>query len=326
MKLNKELAEVVRRHMVPVVLTPMAKGMLPENHPCYAGVLFHALSDHVALTYRDADCVIGIGYDPVEFNYEEWMPDVPLVHLDTSPADIDKGYHLACDVVGDLRQSLGYLAKMAQVETAWDLDAVAKNREMMFESLKPRPGSFGPRAALAVLREMMPQDGIMTCDVGAHTHLIGQQWLTPAPGLQIMTNGWSSMGFGVPAAIAAKLCLPERTVACVSGDGGFLMMAGEMITARRLGLNVVFVVLADNELSLIHVKQERKGYEPYGTRLFNGDLFASDHLFGVPVLTVTDAGGMREALRKAFSGDGPCIVEAVIDGTEYGELVARRNK
>jgi thiamine pyrophosphate-dependent acetolactate synthase large subunit-like protein len=77
---------------------------------------------------------------------------------------------------------------------------------------------------------------------------------------------------------------------------------------------------------LIHVKQERKGYEPYGARLFNGDLFASDHLFGVPVLTVTDVSEMREALKKAFSGDGPCIVEAVIDGAEYSELVARRNK
>ena len=326
MRLNKELAEVVQRHTVPVVLTPMAKGMVPENHPCYAGVLFHALSDHVAKTYRDADCVIGIGYDPVEFNYEEWMPDVPLIHLDTSPADIDKDYDLACDVVGDLRQSLSYLADMAPVETAWDLDALARNREVMFESLMPGPGSFGPRAALAVLREILPQDGIMTCDVGAHTHLIGQQWPTPAPGLQIMTNGWSSMGFGVPAAIAAKLCLPERAVACVSGDGGFSMMAGEMITARRLGLKVVFVVLADRGLSLIHVKQERSGYEHYGARLSDGDLFASDHLFGVPVFTVTDGGGMREALKEAFSSEGPCIIEAVIDGGEYGELVARRNK
>jgi len=326
MKLNKELVEVAQRHMVPVVLSPMAKGMLPENHPCYAGVLFHALSDHVALTYRDADLVIGIGYDPVEFNYEEWMPDVPLVHLDTCPADIDRDRHPTCDVVGDLRQSLAYLAKMAPVETTWDLAAVAKNRERMFESLRPRAGGFGPRAALAVLREIMPQDGIMTCDVGAHTHLIGQQWPTPAPGLQIMTNGWSSMGFGVPAAIAAKLCLPERAVACVSGDGGFLMMAGEMVTARRLGLNVVFVVLADNELSLITVKQERREYEHSGVRLFNGDFFASNHLFGVPILTVTDIDEMRGALQKAFSGDGPCIVEAVVDGTEYGELIARRYK
>jgi len=134
------------------------------------------------------------------------------------------------------------------------------------------------------------------------------------------------MGFGVPAAIAAKLCLPERVVACVSGDGGFLMMAGEMVTARRLGLNVVFVVLADNELSLITVKQERRGYEHSGIRLFNGDFFASNHLFGVPILKVTDIDEMRGALQKAFSGDGPCIVEAVVDGTEYGELIARRYK
>jgi len=172
----------------------------------------------------------------------------------------------------------------------------------------------------------MPRDGVMTCDVGAHTHLIGQMWPTPAPGLQIMTNGWSSMGFGVPTAIAAKLCLPDRAVACVSGDGGFLMMAGEMITARRLNLNVVFVVLADRELSLIHIKQEHRGHEHYGTKLYNGDFFGSNNIFGVPILTAKDADEMRKALGKAFSTDGPVIVEAVIDGTEYGELITGRYK
>jgi acetolactate synthase-1/2/3 large subunit len=141
-----------------------------------------------------------------------------------------------------------------------------------------------------------------------------------------MTNGWSSMGFGVPAAMAAKLSLPERAVVCVSGDGGFLMMAGEMITARRLGLNVVFVVLADNELGLIRVKQERKDCEPCGTRLCDGEFIGSDRLFGVPVLTVRDAGEMPERLERAFSMPGPCIVEAVIDGTEYGDLVSRGHK
>ncbi len=323
MKLNTLLAEVVDTHGIPVVLTPMAKGMLPETHPCYAGVLFHALSNEVARIYRQADLVVGIGYDPVEFNYEDWMPDVPLISLDTSPADIDESHQLALDVVGDLRYSLEYLAEMPPVTTEWDLEEVARNREMMFEALKPKPGTFGPRAALAVLREMLPQDGIMTCDVGAHTHLIGQQWPTPAPGLQIMTNGWSSMGFGVPSALAAKLCLPDRAVACVSGDGGFLMMGGEMVTARRLGLNVVFVVLADTELSLITVKQERKGYRSTGTRLFNGGLLASEHLFGVPIYSVHDMNEMRHALQRAFSAKGPAIVEAMVDGAEYHELIAR---
>ena len=324
LKLNDLLLSVAQKHMIPIVLTPMAKGMLPEDHPCYAGVLFHALSDHVALTYRQADLVIGIGYDPVEFNYEQWMPDVPLIHLDSSPADIDAAYDLACDVVGDLRQSLNYIARMAPVKTDWDFDALGKRRQRMFRSLEAN--TFGPRDALTILREVMPQDGIMTCDVGAHTHLIGQMWTTPAPGLQIMTNGWSSMGFGVPSAIAAKLCLPDRAVACVSGDGGFLMMAGEMITARRLNLNVVFVVLADRELSLIHVKQKRKGYKHYGTRLYDGDFFASDCIFGVPVSTAGNGNEMREALNRAFAASGPVIVEAVIDGAEYKELMAREYK
>ena len=326
MKLNILLDEVVEKHRIPVVLTPMAKGMLPENHPCYAGVLFHALSHEVARTYREADLVVGIGYDPVEFNYEDWMPDVPLVSLDTSPADIDESHQLASDVVGHLRYSLEYLAKIPPVKTEWDFEEVARNREMMFEALKPPSGTFGPRAALAVLREMLPENGIMTCDVGAHTHLIGQQWPTPAPGLQIMTNGWSSMGFGVPAAIAAKLCLPDRSVTCVSGDGGFLMMAGEMVTARRLGLNVVFVVFADTELSLITVKQERKGYRSTGTRLFNGGLLASEHLFGVPIYSVRAVDEMRHALQRAFSAEGPAIVEAMVDGAEYHELIARGYK
>jgi acetolactate synthase-1/2/3 large subunit len=100
------------------------------------------------------------------------------------------------------------------------------------------------------------------------------------------------------------------------------MMAGEMMTARRLGLNVVFVVLADRGLSLIHVKQERSGYEHYGARLSDGDLFASEHLFGVPVFTAADASAMHKALKRAFSAEGPCIIEAVIDGAEYRELVA----
>ena len=80
------------------------------------------------------------------------------------------------------------------------------------------------------------------------------------------------MGFGIPSAIAAKLCRPDRQVVCVTGDGGFLMMAGEMVTAINLGTPVVFVILTDQNLQLIKIKQERKGFPQYGTRLF-GDAY-----------------------------------------------------
>ena len=321
------LLEILARHPIPVVLTPMGKGMVPENHPSYAGVLFHALSDQVAETYRQADLVVGVGYDPVEFNYEDWMPDAPLVHIDFQPADLDEDrYTLACDVVGDLRPALEKLAALSAQKNDWDLGALAERRERMFARLCPREGTFGPTAALAILRETLPDDGIMTCDVGAHTHVVGQLWRTPAPGLQIMTNGWSSMGFGIPSAIAAKLCCPERPVACVVGDGGFLMMVGEMATAQRLGVAVVFVLLTDHNQTLIRIKQERKNAPEYGTPL-HGDGYASAHtFFGVPVLAAQDAATYRAALREALAAGGPVIVEAFVDPAEYRELVLKGNK
>ena len=318
---------IAEKFGVPVVLTPMAKGMVPEGHPWYGGVLFHALSDRVAETTRLSDLVVGIGYDPVEFNYEDWLPSVPVIHIDTVPADLDTAsYGPACDVVGDIAGSLRRLAAVERAGTGWDLRALASRREAMFEALRPPRGSFGPRAALAVLREMLPDDGVMTCDVGAHTHLIGQAWRTPEPGLQLMTNGWSSMGFAVPSAIAAKLCLPDRAVACVVGDGGFLMMAGEMATAMRLGTHVVFVVLTDGNLSLIRVKQVHKGVVPYGTLLHGPGYASSGNFFGVPVLEAGTADAYAAALEEAFGMDGPVIVEARVDGGEYDHLVQRAHK
>ena len=214
---------------------------MPEDHPCYAGVFFHALSDHVAQTHQQADLIIAIGYDPVEFNYESWLPAVPVLSIDTVTADLDRSqYELACEIVGDIPRAVQMLARMVPDAKDWDLQALAARRQRLFQGLAPSSDRFGPCGALEVLRDVLPENGIMTCDVGAHTHLVGQKWLTPEPGLQIMTNGWSAMGFGLPAAIAAKLCRPNLTVCAVLGDGGFLMSAGELATAVRENLHIVF--------------------------------------------------------------------------------------
>ena len=196
----------------------------------------------------------------------------------------------------------------------------------MFARLAPSGPTFGPKAALAVLREVLPRDGVMTCDVGAHTHLIGQQWITPEPGLQIMTNGWSTMGFGLPAAIAAKLTCPDKEVCAVVGDGGFLMTVGELATAVRYDVKVVVVLLTDNDLALIRIKQEKKGKPIYGTVVRDGGDVGSATLFGVPVRSAADPDTFRQLLREAFAGDGPVIIEAVVDSREYDDVVLRKDK
>ena len=255
------------------------------------------------------------------------MPKVPLIHLDTTEADIDRSqYRQVYDVVGDIPHSLERLEALPAIDSGWDGAALIERKRKMFELLAPPPGSFGPRAALAILREILPQDGIMACDVGAHTHLIGQAWRTPAPGLQLMTNGCSSMGFGVPAAIAAKLCMPDRKVACVTGDGSFLMTAGEMAVARRRKLPIVFVVFTDQNLELIKLKQKRKGFPTNATILHDEDCPTADYVFGVPVVRADSAAQYREALEKAFAADGPVIVEARIDSSEYDSLIMRKHK
>jgi len=320
---------LLEKYNIPAVLTPMAKGMVPEDHPFYAGVLNHALGDIVGMVHQQADLVIGIGFDPVELNYEDWMPNVPLIHIDTTPADLDTElFNLGCDVVGDINETLKILAGLDCPKKEWNTRDLMNNKKDLFSKLKAAKNSFGVLSVLEKLREKLPDDGIMTCDVGAHLHVIGQQWETPAPDCQLMTNGCSSMGFAIPAAIAAKLSCPDRQVCCVVGDGGYYMMAGEMATALRLNRNIVFIVLIDSSLSLIQIKQQRKGNSAYGTQLDNQSMghLSSHTLFGVPVLHAKTLDEYMDALNEAFTKQGPVIIEAYINTSDYENLVLKGNR
>jgi acetolactate synthase I/II/III large subunit len=320
------LCQWLQRQGWPVVLSPMAKGFLGEDHPAYAGVVFHALSDVVAETIREADLVLALGYDPIEFNYEEWLPATPLIHVDTVPADVDASVPLVAEVVGDIGTVVRFLATLSPLPHHWDLHAVGTRRQRMFATLTAPRSRLAPSQVLGVIQELLPTDGYLTCDVGAHTHLIGQLWRTAAPGQLIMTNGWSSMGFGIPAALAAKLCRPEQPVVCVTGDGGFLMMVGEMATAARLRLPVVFVVLVDQHIQLITVKQERQGFQRYGTVLYPDSYTAPPHYFGVPVLTARTVAEVHDAVAHGLKASEPVIIEAMVDPSEYDSVILRRHK
>jgi len=319
---TQELRGFITRHRLPVVSTLMAKGQVPEEGPPFVGVVGRACRDIVAEFYQPADLVIAIGYDPVEFNYEEWMrKDLPLLPIDTVPADIASGYSVPCQVVGDIRSILKSLSGMEKLQHRWDLETLRSHRLKLHRALTPPQDNFSPHHALLAMREILPAEGILTADVGAHTHLIGQLWDTKGTGNLLVSNGWSSMGFAIPAAIAAKLILPERPVVACMGDGGFLMMLGEINTAVRLRLPVVFVVFRDSFLSLIKVKQSRKEYHRYGVELFGPGYTSSDNFFGAKVLVARTEEEFRHAFKRGLEGDEPLVIEAVVDPEEYDSLV-----
>jgi acetolactate synthase-1/2/3 large subunit len=321
--LKKDILTLLDQNRIPVVLTPMAKGLIPENHPCYAGVLFHALSDYLEDIYRKTDLVIGLGYDPVEYNYESWIPDVPLIHFDTRDTDMPVSIDVK-QFVGDPDEWFNILRNINTGSLIFESFIVNGIRDEMASVFNGFLSHFGPVSAMKILRDELPQDSIVTADVGSHLHLLGQYWQTPDPGNLIITNGWSSMGFGIPAALGVQLVKPESTVVCITGDGGFLMMAGELITAKRYNLPVIIVVFSDGELNLIKIKQSWQNLSPYGTSLYSGDLFGSDIFFGVEVLKADSSESMIKAVNKALSFDRPVIINAVIDPEDYKWLIVKQ--
>jgi acetolactate synthase I/II/III large subunit len=319
---TREMRAFVEKHRLPVVTTLMAKGHVPEDGPHAVGVVGRARRDLVAQFCRPADLVIAVGYDPVEFNYEDWVrKDLPIVHIDTVAADIAPGHSVPCQVVGDIRAILERLSSMAPLAHKWDLDGLGGHRQNLRHALTPAQPGFSPHHALLAMRELMPPDAVLVSDVGAHTHLIGQLWNTRGPGNFLVSNGWSSMGFAIPAAIAAKLVEPGRPVVACMGDGGYLMMVGEINTAVRLRLPVVFVVFRDRYLSLIRVKQTRKKFPWSGVELLGPDYQPSNNLFGAPVVVAEEEEAFRAALEQALEASGPVVVEAVVDPGEYDIII-----
>jgi len=321
--LKRRIREFLEIYPMPVVLTPMAKGLLSEDHPCYAGVLFHALSDYLEDIYEKTDLVIGLGYDPVEYNYESWLPDVPLVHFDTRVIELPEN-HECHRFTGPASEWFALLKNLNSGSLVFESATVRGIRDEMESVFNGFLSHFGPVTALKVLKEELPAETIVTADVGSHLHLIGQYWNTPSPERLIITNGWSSMGFGIPAALSAQLNRPGATVVCITGDGGFLMSAGEMMTARRYGLPVKIVVFSDGELNLIKLKQSWKELQPYGTDLYPGDMFGSDRYLGIRVIRASSEEEMRIAIREALQTEEPVIVNAVIDPEDYSWLVVKQ--
>jgi acetolactate synthase-1/2/3 large subunit len=322
MKSPALLRAFLERHSIPFGPTTMAKGLIDEDHPLAIGCIERAKRQVQRAFLRGADLIIGLGYDTVEVEYEAWAGSIPILHVDIERADVDRSINVAHEIIGDLDTTIERLAALPPIRNEWSPEALQRHREEFQRSLRPVTAHFSPHQAIDVVRQVLPRDGVLAFDVGAHTHQIASQWGAHAPRTFLITNGWSSMGFGIPAAIAAKIARPDLSVVCIVGDGCFQMTCGEVAVAKRLGLTIPFVVLDDRWLSLIRVKQERRNFAYYGTTVIPGAYTDPPaHYFGVPAVAARTPSALQSALRKAFSTDGPTVIEAIVDASHYSETV-----
>jgi acetolactate synthase-1/2/3 large subunit len=316
------LRRVVEHFGLPFASTTMAKGLVDEDHPLSLGCIERACRQIQRRLLRSADLIVGLGYDTVEVEYEAWIGDTPLLQIDIEPADVAASVRVVHQASGDLDHSLSRLAALPASANEWQKDMLAAHRQAFQAALRPAAKTFTAHAAIDAVRRALPREGLLAFDVGAHTHQIASQWTVHAPKTFQITNGWSSMGFGLPAAIAAKLARPDLPVVCLIGDGCFQMTCGELAAAKRLKLPLPVVVLDDRWLALIKVKQIRRQLPLYGTELQAEDYTTPPaHYFGVPAVGVTSAEALESAVRTALTAAGPTVIEAVVDSDHYLETV-----
>jgi acetolactate synthase I/II/III large subunit len=316
------LRRLIERHSLPFATTTMAKGMIDEDHRLALGCIERACRQVQRKLLHSADLIIGLGYDTVEVEYEAWIGETPLLQIDIEPVDVAPAVDLVHQVSGDLDASLAKLAALPPAANLWSAALLAEHRRGFRAALRPAVKSFSAHAAIDAVRRALPRAGLLAFDVGAHTHQIASQWTAHAPKTFQITNGWSSMGFGLPGAIAAKLARPDLPVVCLIGDGCFQMTCGEVATAKRLGLALPIVVLDDRWLALIKVKQIRRQFPLYGTELQAEDYREPPaHYFGVPAVAANSPAALEAAVKTALAAKGPTVIEAVVDSDHYVDTV-----
>jgi acetolactate synthase I/II/III large subunit len=301
----------------PVVVAPMAKGILPETHALYAGTLDMACNACVWDFLRGADLLLAVGFDAVEL-IKPWPITAATIHIDSVP-NSDQVYGAELEIVGDITSILEAIAAEPLGQPRWSEAEVAAHRaqlRVLYEAGRVA-GRMNPSDVVDVVRAAMPAQTLVSTDVGSHKLLVGQGWTTHAPRSVLMSNGLSSMGFSLPAAITAQLLDRTRPVVCFTGDGGLAMVQGELRVAASLKLAPIVVVFCDDSLNRIELKQSARRYPSWGTRIDATDIAMLAQAMGCDGVNVDSAAALERALAAPRATDRPLVIGARIDPAQY---------
>ena len=310
----------------PVATTFMAKGVMPSSHPLSLGTVGLKAHDLVAFGIDEADLVICVGYDMVEYDPAHWNPkhDKTIIHVDCSPAEVDTNYIVEAGVIGDLTDSLKRIAARCERPAA---KPMPKLREKIVKELNYHADDTGypvkPQKIISDIRKVLNPEDIVISDVGAHKMWMARMFQAEQPNTCIISNGFASMGIALPGAIAAKLVYPERNILAVAGDSGFMMNNQEIETAVRLGLNITVIIFNDNKYGLIEWHQLREYGRKSHIDVTNPDFVKFAESFGANGYKVESAEGLEDVLTTALNDGSVSIIDCPVDYSENMKLTAR---
>ncbi|MEN8258360.1 MAG: acetolactate synthase large subunit [Thermodesulfobacteriota bacterium] len=334
-KASKALRLFADQTHIPVTNTFMGKGAVSRQSERCLFTIGLQSQDHILCSLQQADLIITLGYDLVEYAPHLWSRHFnekegqKLIHIDCVPAETDEYYQVDLEIIGDLGMTLDLLNQnLSDHEPLINEDYVHTIRERQLEDFMAHKdddtkGSIRPQKILWDVRQVMGPDDIVLSDVGAHKMWIARYYQCDEPNTCLISNGFCSMGFALPGAIGAKIVHPERKVLAICGDGGFLMNVQELETARRIGANIVVMIWDDQGYGLIEWKQQNTFGRHTDLTFRNPDFIKLAEAFDCKGMRVENSADLHDALKEAFSQEVPVLLSVPIDYRENLKLSER---
>lgn len=315
---SKALTSFVEQTGIPFFNTQMGKGVIDERHPMFLGTA--ALSDYDFLhcAINRADLIINVGHDVIEkppfFMHEG---GTKVIHINFFPAQVDAVYFPQLNVVGDIRSSIEHIGSHITNKSNWDFSYYKRIKTEVESHLSKysKDSRFPtlPQRLVHIVREELPDDGIVTLDNGVYKIWFARNYKSYQRNSLLLDNALATMGAGLPSAMLAKLINPDKKVISVCGDGGFMMNSQELETAVRLGLNLVVIILNDSAYGMIKWKQEGMGFENFGLDYKNPDFVKYAESYGAQGHRPTSDENFKEILSKCLNMNGVHVIDLAVD-------------
>ncbi|MEC1105103.1 acetolactate synthase AlsS [Bacillus velezensis] len=325
----KQIRKLLAKTKLPFVETYQGAGTLSrELEDQYFGRIGLFRNQPGDLLLEQADVVLTIGYDPIEYDPKFWNVngDRAIIHLDEIQADIDHAYQPELELLGDIAATVKQIEHDA---VTFDMgsreqEVLSELKQMLTDSEKApsdhNSDRVHPLQIVQELRNAIDDDVTVTCDIGSHAIWMSRYFRAYEPLKLLISNGMQTLGVALPWAIAATLVNPGEKVVSVSGDGGFLFSAMELETAVRLKAPIVHLVWNDSTYDMVAFQQMKKYNRTSCVDFGNIDIVKYAESFGATGLRVESPEQLADVLQKGFNTEGPVIIDIPVDYSDNVHL------
>jgi acetolactate synthase-1/2/3 large subunit len=323
-----ELTELATVGRLPVTCTVMGLGAFPAPHSQWLGMLGMHGTRTANYAMDEADLIVAVGArfdDRITGKLSEFAPRAKFVHIDIDPAEISKNVPAHIPIVGDAANILPRLTAEyralgpdpARLDEWWSRIELWRERHPLAYT-DTEDSEIKPQYMVQALCEATGGDAIVTSDVGQHQMWAAQYYDFPAPRRWINSGGLGTMGFGLPAAMGAKIGCPDETVVCITGDGSIQMNMQELATCAQEGIDVKVFIMNNNYLGMVRQWQELfwdRRYSQVDTGQWPNFVKVAE-AYGATGLKLTDKHTLVQDMRDAIATEGPVLVDVTVGREE----------